>query len=131
MYGTAAASTCHVASASGANTTVANSWAAAPAPSGSPARAMSTFQPACSAAAARASARASAGTPAELPDERQDRVDVPGHGGAGHGPGRQLDGEGGAAREVVVLPSRGRPARVRVQIRAQPHHVRVPAGGCP
>src|SRR6185503_9950759 len=62
MYGIADARTSQVRTATGAKTVTANRTAAAPAPSGSPARAMSTFQPACSAAAARVSARASAGT---------------------------------------------------------------------
>ena len=61
MKGTADQSTCQVSAATGAKTTTAKRTAAAPAPSGSPARAMRTFQPACSAAAASVSARASAG----------------------------------------------------------------------
>src|SRR2546421_11454187 len=105
MYGIADARTSHVRTATGANTVTARRTAAAPAPSGSPARAMSTFQPACSAAAARVSARASAGTRRELADERQDRLHVPGNGCRPHRPGRQLDREGRAAGEAVVLPS--------------------------
>src|SRR5919204_68490 len=77
MYGAADHSTCHVAAATGAKTATPTSVAAAPAPSGSPARAIRRFQPAWIAAAARASARAAAGTRPPQPPRHPARAANP------------------------------------------------------
>ena len=140
MYGTADHSTCHVSAATGAKTTTPNRMAAAPAPSGSPARAMRMFQPACSAAAARASARAVAGTASTLPGAHaryQCSRAAPSRGRRPRGGGRrraraarrELDREGAQAGEARPDPLRRRPARASGGHRRQPDHRRVEAAG--